>query len=393
MNTLGLGSVEEAREILRRAGQQHEVAGVLEEVLVEAVRAYEQRELARLDASRLRWAREAEAERSGYATVESKLFNDTLQANVQAKKLLQARRELALDLEGLETQTQSLKEEEDRLLSREDQKRARRDISLLPVHVLRRVVSFLGRGEFARTLSVSRRWRYTLDQAFLWKVFMVRFERRAMEEKTRVIAAATAKREVPPQIELKIECKKVERSLQKGEIFEACLEAQADEGRLLARIQSELERKVRANASNHHFLSEQLKALDAKLGQARVELSTWEKKAHDSAVENKLLAQKMHDSEMRMQEELRLKKELLESTGRNIADINTRIGILREIHQEIGKDKDGMGQSLSLREQVAKKKGQKKVLKTTVLSLRSRLEKLVIELSKLRKIAKIAGAR
>ena len=52
-----------------------------------------------------------------------------------------------------------------------------------------------------------------------------------------------------------------------------------------------------------------------------------------------------------------------------------------------------MGQSLSLREQVAKKKGQKKVLKTTVLSLRSRLEKLVIELSKLRKIAKIAGAR
>ena len=111
----------------------------------------------------------------------------------------------------------------------------------------------------------------------------------------------------------------------------------------------DIEGKIRANANTHKFLEDELQSLNHKLGLKRIEINEvcnsrlcsdnelcvliswanfwqvrgfvlvllfqWQKKAHDSALENKELAKKMHDIDMKLNEELQNKQVCFVSTA------------------------------------------------------------------------------
>ena len=79
------------------------------------------------------------------------------------------------------------------------QRRAARDVSLLPGTVLLRVVSYLRPKELARALCVSHRWRATLDRGLHWKVLLVRVIIQVLHQRfAATTSAAAAKSEPPP---------------------------------------------------------------------------------------------------------------------------------------------------------------------------------------------------
>uniref|UniRef100_A0A7S2TNL8 F-box domain-containing protein n=1 Tax=Lotharella oceanica TaxID=641309 RepID=A0A7S2TNL8_9EUKA len=294
------------------------------------------------------------------------------------------------ELERIKIQVMSLKEEEDRLLSREDQKKQKKDVSVLPLHVLRRVVSFLEVNDFALTLLVCRRWKYFFDVAHLWKVFMVRFEINTIQtNKQRQLELDRVM--LPPPEEFKIECTQVRRGLQKNEIFQACLQAQEEELHSLKSAKEDIEGKIRANANVLKFLEDERTKVKHILGLKRIEVNEWEKKALDSGCLNKELAKEMQSGDSKMKQELAQKHLIEETIQRSVNQLNTKIHILEEIQIEIGKGKDHEVQSATLKEVLSKKKAQKKLLKTTVKTLRDELEKLVKETTKLQQLESIAN--
>eukprot|EP00472_Partenskyella_glossopodia_P009553 CAMPEP_0197518320 /NCGR_PEP_ID=MMETSP1318-20131121/3487_1 /TAXON_ID=552666 /ORGANISM="Partenskyella glossopodia, Strain RCC365" /LENGTH=417 /DNA_ID=CAMNT_0043068563 /DNA_START=14 /DNA_END=1267 /DNA_ORIENTATION=+ len=390
MESLNLAPLKRIEDALEDLGKERQVALYLEDLLNEVAGKHEQQELVKLNRECIAWNSKAANTEADFMVLEPTLFNSTLRANVDAKRCIKENKRIEKELEKLKIQLSSLREEEDRLLSREDQKKAKKDVSVLPMHVLRQVIDFLKCKEFIQTMLVCRRWRYYLDQAYLWKVFMVRQEKLILKS-TKIRKQKLEQSIVPPPEEFRIECKQIRRGLQKAEIFQECLRAQEEEMNELKSGKEDIEGKIRANANTHKFLEDELQSLNHKLGLKRIEINEWQKKAHDSALENKELAKKMHDIDMKLNEELQNKQHIMETTTRTLAKINTKISVLEEIHSEIGKGKDKGAQISTLTDLLQKKKAQKKLLKNTVKALHEQLERLVKETTKLRKIELIAG--
>mmetsp|Transcript_15572 Transcript_15572/g.38412 ORF Transcript_15572/g.38412 Transcript_15572/m.38412 type:complete len:393 (-) Transcript_15572:177-1355(-) len=390
MNQLDLTPLTHLRTALEEVALKREVAIHLEDLLQTVTSRHEKEELKAREKECSHWNMLSANAQADLMVLEPTLFNSTLQANMDFKRLEKENHSSRAEYESLQIQIKSLQEEEDRLLMREDQKKAKRDVSVLPLHILRRAVSFLKCDEFASTLLVCRRWRYFFDQAYLWKVFMVRMEKQSIVEAKR--REAEFEKMVPEPEEFKVECKQIKRGLQKGEIFQACLQAQQEELAHLKSIKEDIEGKIRARAKVHKFLGEELQKTTHDLGLKRIDAAQWEKRAYDSAQENKELAKRLQESDLKMREELASKQLIMESTGRTLAQINTKINVLQEIQSEINQGNDRDIQNATLKELVSKKKTQKKILKTTVKSLKDTLEKLVKETTVLQKIKKMTAS-
>jgi len=371
-------------ETLQKLRRDREVGLCLEALLHEVTRASERKELQAVNDDCTKWNTKFSNSNADWMVQEPTLFNSTLQANVSKKERLKKNQALDSELAKLKIQINSLEEEENFLLSREGEKCMKADVSMLPLHALRLVVRFLACKDFMQSLLVCRRWRYCFDRTFLWKVYMVRLEKRS-------IIDAKARQEefekvaVPAPEEFRVECDQI-RGLQKGEIFVECLKAQQEEISQLKSLKLDIEGKIRTRVKVHNFLESQLAALNDQLGVARIEMQKWEKVAYDSTLENKELAKEMQESDHKMKEELMQKQVILETTGRQLGQLNNKINVVVEIQSEINQGKDRDAQDLTLKGRLIKKKAQKKVLKSTVKSLQEKLEQLVRETTMLRKV-------
>eukprot|EP00471_Norrisiella_sphaerica_P003206 CAMPEP_0184493392 /NCGR_PEP_ID=MMETSP0113_2-20130426/25885_1 /TAXON_ID=91329 /ORGANISM="Norrisiella sphaerica, Strain BC52" /LENGTH=397 /DNA_ID=CAMNT_0026878637 /DNA_START=87 /DNA_END=1280 /DNA_ORIENTATION=- len=391
MNALAVEDTLRTIQIsLKEVERNHSVALYLEDFLQKVASTFESEQLRLKNQECTQWNTKLANAQADWMVHEPTLFNATLQSDVETKRIQKENQELKLEVDRITIQVQSLKEEEDRLLAREDQKKAKKDVSQLPLHILRNIVSHLKCDEFVGTLHVCRRWRYYFDQAFLWKVFMGRVEKKLLaEQKAR--EAEIEKSMVPEPEEFKIECNQIKRGLQKAEIFQECLKAQGEEMNDLKSKKEDIENKIRAKAQVHLFLENKLNGLRDTLGKLRIEMAEWDKRARDSALENKELAKRMQDSDIKMKQELAQKHLIIESTGRTLSQFDTKINVLREIHSEIDQGRDKDAQNSTLKELLAKKKGQKKILKNTVKSLKDVLENLIKETAMLQKIKSVTS--
>eukprot|EP00466_Bigelowiella_natans_P008074 jgi/Bigna1/134671/aug1.26_g9379 len=325
---------EGAEKKLRR---DREVGLCLEALLHEVTRASERKELQAVNDDCTKWNTKFSNSNADWMVQEPTLFNSTLQANVSKKERLKKNQALDSELAKLKIQVKL-------------------------------------------TLRFTLYYECNIDL----KVYMVRLEKRS-------IIDAKARQEefekvaVPAPEEFRVECDQI-RGLQKGEIFVECLKAQQEEISQLKSLKLDIEGKIRTRVKVHNFLESQLAALNDQLGVARIEMQKWEKVAYDSTLENKELAKEMQESDHKMKEELMQKQVILETTGRQLGQLNNKINVVVEIQSEINQGKDRDAQDLTLKGRLIKKKAQKKVLKSTVKSLQEKLEQLVRETTMLRKV-------
>ncbi|GAB5372566.1 hypothetical protein AAMO2058_001676700 [Amorphochlora amoebiformis] len=384
MNLLGPSRVDKLLDDIKVLESEREVAMTLEHIITTVVREKERAYVLSLNRECTHWNSNHANAQADLMVLEPQLLNETLQAKSKTDRLKTENGVIGKKLERLKIQVGSLIEEENRLLSREDEMKAKKDVSVLPIHVLRRVVYFFTRADFFNVLTVCRRWRYNFDKAYLWKVFVVRLEMASL------VAGKKRKTElersmVPPPEQFRIQCGNSKRGLQKSEIFLACLQEQETEVVSLESLKEDIEGKIRAKANVEEFLQKELDKVQHELGLMRVQRHQWESKAFESSICNKTVAKSLASSDMALKEELNKKQLIMESSARQLSEISTKINILKEI-QEVGASVEGAPGLSSI---VARKKQEKKQMKVRVLSLRDTLQHLVIETSKLKKISKI----
>jgi len=239
-----------------------------------------------------------------------------------------------------------MKKEEDQaqLRAKRSQKK---DITLLPTLLLRRVVSYLDPCELVTALLACHRWHETLNNGILWKGLAV--AQWHTNEKVRRDLSGTANsisdhpRSLSVTInDIKSKKKKYGTStsnvLPKNLMFQICLDHVQSQVIQQYSMKDDLAQKVRTEQEVMKFLQEQVESNRDRIGGMAFEKEAWLKKHADMSASKDQIAREIAEQEADLAAEVEARADIVKKREDGLKEVEHRMHVLQDVNDHVGDD-------------------------------------------------------